>query len=110
MTALRVGTRGSDLALAQTRWVCDQLRTLDPTLSIEETIITTHGDVVTDRPFDAAWPAGDPRRLHVPLRADRDLTRVTRRRKHGQLATTKRTLLKTGQPNGEAILTARLYD
>lgn len=55
---LRVGTRGSDLALTQTRWVCDQLRAAHPDLEIDETIIETHGDRATDQPFDADWPVG----------------------------------------------------
>ena len=58
MTRLKVGTRGSLLALTQTRWVCAQLKSAHPGLIIEEVIITTHGDAVTDRPFDASWPVG----------------------------------------------------
>ena len=59
MTTLRVGTRGSDLALWQTRWVIDALRKVHPDLEFEETVIKTHGDVARDQPFDAAtWPAG----------------------------------------------------
>ncbi len=59
MTTLRVGTRGSDLALWQTRWVIDALRKVHPGLAFEETVIKTHGDVARDQPFDAAtWPAG----------------------------------------------------
>lgn len=58
MTTLRVGTRGSDLAVTQTRWLCDQLRAAVPGLEVEEIIIKTHGDVVQDRPFDADWPVG----------------------------------------------------
>jgi hydroxymethylbilane synthase len=58
MTRLRVGTRGSRLALAQTRWACDRLRRAHPDLQVEEVIVTTHGDEAKDRPFDASWPAG----------------------------------------------------
>ncbi|UCD75157.1 MAG: hydroxymethylbilane synthase [Phycisphaerales bacterium] len=58
MNTLKVGTRGSLLALTQTRWVCAQLKSAHPGLSIEEVIITTHGDAVTDRPVDASWPVG----------------------------------------------------
>ncbi len=58
MTLLRVGTRGSDLAIVQTRLVCSLLRTIDPSLSFDEIIITTHGDRETERPFDENWPAG----------------------------------------------------
>lgn len=58
MTTLRVGTRGSELALWQTRWVSDQLRAAHPGLSIEEVIIKTHGDLATEQKFDADWPVG----------------------------------------------------
>lgn len=59
MTTLRVGTRGSDLAMWQTNWVSDLLRQAHPDLEIEQVIITTHGDDAKDAPFDAAsWPAG----------------------------------------------------
>lgn len=58
MSTLRVGTRGSDLALWQTNWVCDRLREAHPSLQIEQVIIKTHGDVVTDRNFGRDWPVG----------------------------------------------------
>lgn len=58
MTRLRVGTRGSDLALWQTRWVCDLLRKAHPALEIDETIIKTHGDTATDETFGGDWPVG----------------------------------------------------
>ncbi len=58
MTRIRVGTRGSDLALWQTRWVCDRLRAAHDGLEIEEIIIKTHGDTATEQMFDADWPAG----------------------------------------------------
>ncbi len=55
---LRIGTRGSDLALWQTRWVAERLKTAHPGLEIEEVIIKTHGDVVTDAGFGRDWPVG----------------------------------------------------
>ncbi|MHC4589750.1 MAG: hydroxymethylbilane synthase [Planctomycetota bacterium] len=58
MTTLRVGTRGSRLALTQTRWVCAQLQAAQPSLMIEEIVIKTHGDIARDRPFDETWPVG----------------------------------------------------
>ena len=59
MTALRVGTRGSALALWQTRWVISELRRARPELEFEEVIIKTHGDVAHDQPFESSkWPAG----------------------------------------------------
>ncbi|WP_243061647.1 hydroxymethylbilane synthase [Humibacter sp. RRB41] len=47
MTALRVGTRGSALALAQTRQVADSLAKASG-LEIELVTITTHGDTTTE--------------------------------------------------------------
>lgn len=59
MTTLRAGTRGSDLALWQTRWVIERLRAAHPSLVIEEVIIKTHGDVAVDQPFGGeGWPVG----------------------------------------------------
>ena len=58
MTKLRVGTRGSALALWQTRWVCDRLCQAHAGLEIEQIIIKTHGDTATEQLFDANWPVG----------------------------------------------------
>lgn len=58
MNVLRVGTRGSDLALRQADWVCDQLRGVHPTLDVERVIIKTHGDIATDQAFGSSWPVG----------------------------------------------------
>jgi hydroxymethylbilane synthase len=58
MTTLRVGTRGSRLALTQTRWVCEKLRAAQPSVTTREIVIKTHGDQQRDRPFDEAWPVG----------------------------------------------------
>ncbi len=58
MTTLRVGTRGSDLALWQTRWVATRLRAAQPSLTVEQIIIKTHGDLATQQQFDADWPVG----------------------------------------------------
>lgn len=44
MTTLRIATRGSALALVQTRLAAEVLRVAHPGLSIEEVIITTEGD------------------------------------------------------------------
>ncbi len=44
MNCLILGTRGSDLALAQTRIVADKLRAAHPSLEIETKIIKTTGD------------------------------------------------------------------
>lgn len=48
---LRVGTRGSPLALAQTEWVVKALLTRYPDLRVETVIIRTKGDVIADRPL-----------------------------------------------------------
>jgi len=41
---LRIGTRGSKLALAQTHWVADRLRDAHPDLEVETRVIGTRGD------------------------------------------------------------------
>jgi len=48
---LIIGTRGSKLALAQSQWVAQQLRAVDPSLDVEQRIIKTRGDAITDRPL-----------------------------------------------------------
>ena len=50
---LRIGTRGSQLALVQAHWVADRLAEHD--IPTEITIIRTEGD---DRPVDTAWGEG----------------------------------------------------
>ncbi len=58
MTLLRIGTRGSELALVQTRIVCSMIRAKRPDVQFQEVIIRTHGDKATHQPFDIHWPAG----------------------------------------------------
>jgi hydroxymethylbilane synthase len=58
MTLLRIGTRGSDLALVQTRSVCSLIQAAHPDVQFQEIIIRTHGDKATHQPFDIHWPAG----------------------------------------------------
>jgi hydroxymethylbilane synthase len=58
MTRIRVGTRGSDLALRQTRWVCDLLRAVHAGVEFEEVVIKTHGDIATGQPLDTDFPVG----------------------------------------------------
>jgi hydroxymethylbilane synthase len=59
MTRLRIGTRGSDLALWQTNWVTDALKAAHPGLDIERIIIQTHGDQNQHTAMNSAdWPAG----------------------------------------------------
>jgi hydroxymethylbilane synthase len=47
--SIRIGTRGSKLALAQTSTVCKKLAALD--IEVETKIISTQGDTVTDVPL-----------------------------------------------------------
>jgi len=58
MNKLRAGTRGSELALWQTNWVCGRLLDMHPALDIEQIIIKTHGDIVTHENFGRDWPVG----------------------------------------------------
>ncbi len=48
---IRVGTRGSKLALAQTDWVISQLKSIYPELEFEKVIIKTKGDKILDAPL-----------------------------------------------------------
>jgi len=50
-SVLRLGTRGSMLAKAQSRLVAAELEQLHPGLRVELTIIKTSGDVISDRPL-----------------------------------------------------------
>ena len=51
MKTLRIGTRGSELALAQTRLVIEALQKQYPGLECEYTVISTAGDQRTDIPL-----------------------------------------------------------
>jgi len=51
-----LGSRGSPLALVQTRSVAEQLQKIDPSLEIEITVIKTQGDKLLDLPI---WQIGD---------------------------------------------------
>lgn len=51
MSALRLGTRGSRLAMTQSGWVADALRAANPGLEVELVEIRTTGDVVQDVPL-----------------------------------------------------------
>ncbi|QER41942.1 hydroxymethylbilane synthase [Thermodesulfobacterium sp. TA1] len=48
---IRVGTRGSKLALAQTEWVIARLKKVFPDLTFEKVIIKTTGDKILDAPL-----------------------------------------------------------
>src|SRR5947207_2582687 len=49
--SLRIATRGSALALAQTHWVADRLQALSPGLEVEVVPMTTQGDRAAERPL-----------------------------------------------------------
>ena len=46
---LRVGTRGSKLALAQTEQVIEALRELDPRLTVESVVVSTFDSTIADK-------------------------------------------------------------
>jgi hydroxymethylbilane synthase len=58
MRPIRVGTRGSRLALAQTESIVEAVRTRHPEAEITIEIIQTQGDRVLDRPLSAIGDAG----------------------------------------------------
>jgi len=47
-TTLRIGTRGSALALTQARWVAEQMKQRYPELAVEIIVIKTRGDIMQD--------------------------------------------------------------
>jgi hydroxymethylbilane synthase len=57
-TTLRLGTRGSLLARAQSRQVADELEQLHPGLKVELVLIKTTGDQIVDRPLHEAGGKG----------------------------------------------------
>lgn len=57
-TMIRIGTRGSKLALAQSRWVQGELQRLHPDASIELVIIKTTGDRFLDQPLSTLGGKG----------------------------------------------------
>jgi len=58
MNKLRIGTRGSALALRQTEIVADRLRRLHPQIEIEISIIKTKGDKILDVPLSQIGDKG----------------------------------------------------
>ncbi len=55
---VRIATRRSKLALTQTRWVADQLKALEPGLSVELIELVTQGDRIQDRPLSEVGGKG----------------------------------------------------
>ena len=58
MRRIRIGTRGSRLALVQTRSIADAIRERQPGVVVEVEIIHTRGDKVLDRPLSDIGDAG----------------------------------------------------
>jgi len=58
MNRVRIGSRGSALALAQSNWVKQQIETRYPELRVELSIIKTSGDRFVDRPIAAVGGKG----------------------------------------------------
>ena len=58
MRRIRIGTRGSRLALVQTHSVVDAIREKHPEVAVDVEIIQTQGDRVLDRPLSAIGDAG----------------------------------------------------
>ncbi len=55
---IAIGTRGSDLALWQSRWVAGELARIDPSLAVETVIIKTTGDKILDSPLSKIGDKG----------------------------------------------------
>ena len=55
---LKIGTRGSPLAMAQATWVAGALRDCHPQLDVQIQIISTKGDRVQDRPLHEVGGTG----------------------------------------------------
>ena len=53
MSSIRLGTRGSTLAMAQAHWVKQQLEAQHPELAVEIIVIKTSGDRFLDSPIQA---------------------------------------------------------
>jgi len=53
-----IGTRGSDLAMWQSRWIAGELVRLQPSLEIETVVIKTTGDKILDAPLSKIGDKG----------------------------------------------------
>ena len=58
MTVLRLATRGSRLAVAQSRWVADRVEAANAGVRVELVTVRTTGDAVADRPLYAIGGKG----------------------------------------------------
>jgi len=59
---------------------------------------------------DGGWKVNEVVRVEIPLVTPETIYMTARTRKHGELSSRRRTLLKAGRENGVAVLTARVYD
>ena len=55
---LRIGSRGSKLALTQTNLVADAIRAANPGLEVDVVIIKTKGDLIQDKPLNEIGDKG----------------------------------------------------
>lgn len=53
-----VGTRGSQLALSQARWIIEQLKIVNPDVNIEVKVIKTKGDIIQNISLDKIGDKG----------------------------------------------------
>ena len=58
MTSIKIGTRGSALALKQTEMVIDEIKKAFPDIKTETVILKTTGDKITDKPLYAIGGKG----------------------------------------------------
>jgi hydroxymethylbilane synthase len=58
METIRIGTRGSKLALHQTHMVCEALRLARPGIQTEVCVMKTTGDILSDAPLDTIGGKG----------------------------------------------------
>ena len=57
-TLIRIGTRASQLALAQTKWVIDKISARYPDIRVDLIKIKTRGDRILDRPLSTIGGKG----------------------------------------------------
>ncbi len=55
---LRIATRKSRLALAQTRWIAERLRAVSADVEVEEVPLSTQGDEILDKPLSSIGGKG----------------------------------------------------
>ena len=58
MTSIKIGTRGSALALKQTEMVINEIKKSFPDIKTEVIVLKTTGDKITDKPLYAIGGKG----------------------------------------------------